>query len=228
MAVDAKKRQKKLQRKAQKRKQRISSKSQGQGKGLRPEKYLEYPILECLVGDSIHRIGMGSVLLARETPYAEVAVSAFVVDIYCLGVKEAFFTVMKKSDYMTKLKPLLTKTEETQGLRDSDPAYARKLLKEAQAYAETLGFEPAEDYWRAEKLFGEADVSLCQTEFEFGRDGKPCYIQGPNDDMKTVRYVLQRLQERFGEDGFDYVIEIDGEQQASRPELLEEPPSPNT
>ncbi|HHJ38652.1 MAG: hypothetical protein AXA67_04230 [Methylothermaceae bacteria B42] len=223
MAVDAKKRQKKLQRKAQKRKQKVTSRNKGQVKGLRPEKYLEYPIMECLMGDSLQKVGMGSVLLARETPYAEVAVSAFVVDIYCLGVKEAFFTVMKKADYISKLKPLLTKTDEDQAIREVDPCCARKLLQGAQAYAESLGFEPADDYWRAEKLFGDADAASCETEFEYGREGKPCYIQGPNDDMKTVRYVLQRLQERFGEDGFDYVIEIDGEQQASRPELLDEP-----
>jgi len=221
MAVDARKRQKKLQRKAQKRKRRLTVKKAGQASGLRPEKYLTYPVLECLVGDSIDKVGMGSVLLARETPYAEVAVSAFVVDVYCLGVKEAFFTVMRKADYLGKLKPMLTKTHAEAGVRPLEPCCARKLLQGAVAYAESLGFEPAEDYWRAEKLFGDADPTACETEYTYGHEGRPCYVQGPNDDLKTVRYVIERLTERLGEGNFDYVIEIDGEQQASRPELLE-------
>lgn len=221
MAVDAKKRQRQLQRKLQKRKQKVTARSKGQAKGLRPEKYLEYPVLDCLLGESIHKVGMGSVLLARETPYAEVAVSAFVVDVYCLGVREAFFTVMRKADYLGKLKPMLVKTHGDQGIQPVEPSCARKLLQGAVAYAEDLGFDPAADYWRAEKLFGAADPCRCETDYAYGREGKPCYVQGPHDDMKTVRYVLDRLNERLGEGNFDYVVEIDGEQQASRPELLE-------
>ncbi len=223
MAVDAKRRQKQLQRKLQKRKQKVAARSNGQAKGLRPEKYVKYPVLDCLLGDSIHKVGMGSVLLARETPYAEVAVSAFVVDVYCLGVREAFFTVMRKADYLGKLKPMLTKTHEGQGIQPVDPACARKLLQGAVAYAKDLGFDPAEDYWRAEKLFGAADPSRCEIDYAYGLESKPCYVQGPHDDMKTVRYVLDRLNERLGEGNFDYVVEIDGEQQASRPELLKAP-----
>ncbi len=221
MAVDPKKRQKKLQRKAQKRKQKVGTKSKEQGKGLQPGKYVEHPILECLLGESLDEVGMGSVLIARETPYAEVAVSAFVVDVWCLGVKEAFFTVMRKADYFSKLKPMLTKTHEEHGIREVEPACARKLLQQAIDYAEALGFEPAEDYLRAEKLFGDADPFQCDTGFAFGREGKPCYVQGPNDGIKVVRYVLSRLSETVGEGNFDYLVEIDGERQASRPELEE-------
>ncbi|GAB6067868.1 hypothetical protein JCM13664_11870 [Methylothermus subterraneus] len=221
MAIDPSRRQKQLQRKLQKRKQKVAAKTQA--RGLRPEKYLKYPVLDCLLGESVHRVGIGSLLLARETPYAEVAVSAFVVDVYCLGVKEAFFTVMRKADYLGKFKPMLAKTHEEQGIRPVEPACARKLLHGAVAYAKELGFEPAEDYWRAEKLFGAADPSQCATDYTYGREGRPCYIQGPHDDMKTVRYVLDKLKERVGEGNFDYLIEIDGEPQASRPELLEAP-----
>ncbi|HEB77513.1 MAG TPA: hypothetical protein ENI90_03165 [Methylothermaceae bacterium] len=221
MAVDAKKRQRKLQRKAQKRKQKLTGRKSGQNRGLRPEKYLEYPVFECLVGDSVEKVGLGSVLLARETPYAEVAVSAFVVDVYCLGVKEAFFTVMRKTDYLGKLKPMLTKTHAESGVSPVEPCCARKLLQGAVAYAKTLGFEPAEDYWRAERLFGDADPGRCDREYSYGYQDRPYYIQGPNDDLKTVRYVLERLSETVGEGNFDYLVEIDGQQQASRPELLE-------
>ncbi|MFN3919940.1 MAG: hypothetical protein ACK4JF_06580 [Methylohalobius sp.] len=223
MVVDARKRQKQLQRKLQKRKQKIAERGKGQTRGLRVEKYLEYPVLDCLLSQSIYKVGIGSVLLTRETPYAEVAVSAFVVDVYCLGVKEAFFTVMRKADYTGKFKPMLAKTHEDQGLSPVDPSCARKLLHGAVAYAKSLGFDPAEDYWRAEKLFGAADPSCCEIDYVYGREGRPCYIQGPHDDMKTVRYVLNKLTERLGEGNFDYVVEIDGEQQASRPELLEAP-----
>jgi len=219
MAVDPKKRQKKLQRKAHKRKQKVGNKQKAQGKGLQPQKYVEYPVLECLMGESIDEVGMGSVLIARETPYAEVAVSAFVVDVWCLGVKEAFFTVMRKADYLSKLKPMLTKTHEEHGIRVVEPACARKLLQGAVAYGEELGFEPAEDYWRAEKLFGDAHASQCGTPFAYGREGRPCYVQGPNDDIKVVRYVLERLNENVGEGNFDYLVEVDGQRQASRPEL---------
>jgi hypothetical protein len=219
MAVDAKRRQKQLQRKLQKRKQKTQN--QPKARGLRPEKYCEYPVLDCLMAESIQKVGMGSVLLARETPHAIIAVSAFVVDAYCLGVREAFFTVMRKADYLGKFKSMMAKTHEDQGLKPVAPECARKLLQGAVAYAEALGFEPAEDYWRAEKLFGAADPKSCTIDYLYGREGRPCYLQGPNDDLKTVRYVLDKLKQRLGEGNFDYLVEIDGEQQASRPELLE-------
>ena len=219
MAMDARKRQKKLQRKAQKRKQKVTTKKKVQSKGLQPAKYIEHPVFECLMAESIEEVGMGSVLIARETPYAEVAVSAFVVDSWCLGVKEAFFTVMRKTDYRSKLKPMLAKTHEEHGIRAVEPACARKFLQQAVAYAEALGFEPAEDYWRAEKLFGDTNAAQCETTFNFGREGRPFYVQGPNDDLKVVRHVIERLTEKVGEGNFDYLIEIDGERQASREEL---------
>lgn len=218
MAVNAKNRQKKLERKAHKRKQIVAKKSKHKGAGIQIEKYLDYPVYDCCVSDEIFEVGMGNVLLSREIPFGEVAVSAFVVDVYCLGVKEAFFTVLSKQDYQTKLKPMLAQAPEGQSVSSVEPAYARKLVEGAVEYAESLGFPPATEYKKAAKLFGAIDASACSADFVFGKDGKPFYIAGPNDNLSTSKRIIGQLQERCGEGHFDYLIEVEGVELSSSSE----------
>lgn len=187
---------------------------------ISPDRYVGCRILDSLVTDSIFDSGSGNVILARATPHGEVAVSAFVVDVFCLGVKEAFFAVMQRPDYGMRFKPMLLKAFAA-AWREMNPECLRKLVEGAVTYAQTLGFEPAEEYSIAARLFGDVDLSQCEKTFTFGRKGRPCYVQGPSDDEEMVYRVLKQLQEKCGEGGFDYYVMLDGEPKASSPELLE-------
>src|SRR6185369_15415262 len=101
MAGDARKRQKKQERRTAKRKKKKHQLVRQQSGGL-PERLsaaTRYPILHCWITTSIEDEGIGHVVLSRELPGSQVAVASFLVDRYCLGVKDAFAHILPRSVY---------------------------------------------------------------------------------------------------------------------------------
>lgn len=49
----------------------------------------------------------------------------------------------------------------------------------------------------------------CPNEFIYGKDGKPLYIAGPNDNEERIDRVLQVLTAKLGEGGFHYIVPED-------------------
>ncbi len=205
MATDPRKRQKKLERRNAKRKEHKHHLIRAQSGGL-VEKLTaaaNCPPLHCWVPDVLWREGLGSVLLSRLLPNGSVAVAVFLVDRYCLGVKNAMSAVISRSEYDSKF---------VRGLRIQYPArdvplaYARKLVEDAVEYAEVLGFHPHADYHDAIVLFGDVDPGECAEEFEFGKAGRPYFFAGPHDTPERCRQILATLTKHCGIGGFDYTI----------------------
>ena len=74
--------------------------------------YSNQPIYECLVPDGLFEIGLGNVIVSRKAPKGNIAVSAFVVDVFCLGVKNAFFRILSEFDYDTLKTSLMASHED--------------------------------------------------------------------------------------------------------------------
>ncbi len=99
------------------------------------------------------------------------------MDIFCLGVKNAYIKLMSEEEYHFRLENI----REQEYLKAIHPSCARKLVEGTVEYAKELGFSPHKDYRSARKIFGEIEKDICPRSFEFGKDGKPFYIAGPND-----------------------------------------------
>jgi hypothetical protein len=161
------------------------------------------PIKACVIAEQIFSDGIGWLVLARRLPSGSVAASFFLVDVWCLGIKEAFFSVLPEWKFDEQLKA----SSEERPIVDIDPSTARKLLHDAAVYANTLGLSPSEGFAEAESLFG--DVPMTTEKFEFGKDGKPFYVSGPNDSPTRIRRVIDTLVRRVGEDRFDFLVALD-------------------
>ena len=147
-----------------------------------------------------HRLGVVGTTL----PSGLVGVSFFLVDIWCLGVKDAFFAINTPQTFADRM----AASNEDQPLVDIDPSVARKLLHDAVAYAGSFGLAPSEGFAEAEAIFG--DIPLATETFPFGKDGKPFYVSGPKTYLATrIRRILDALVKRVGEGGFDYVVHVD-------------------
>jgi len=207
MATKDQRRQKKLERKKSKRKavhKELSRLKQG---GLASEfaRIANAPILDCLVADSIweDRIGIGTVLLSRELRDGQVAFANFLVDAYCLGVKDIHVEIRSKPSYRDDIRSqLLTRGS----FQEVSPSHLRKLVESAIEYAQDLGFPPHKDYRIGKELFGNIDGSTCDTEFVFGRDGKPCYVSGPYESLDHSQQIVSMLTDRCGPDNFNVMI----------------------
>jgi len=148
--------------------------------------------------------GIGSIVITRKTEQHKILMGVFLVDVFCLGVKDAFVKLFSESEYQAYLQQLRGHEK----LRSISPACARKLVEEAEAYARDLGFEPHRDYHKTKKIFGDIDSEECSSSYKFGCDGKPLYFAGPYDDRKFRERVMKTLTDKLGPDGFDYVMPL--------------------
>jgi hypothetical protein len=209
MPTDPRKRQKKQERRAAKRKEKrhLQVREQNQGLADRLTAAAKFPVLHSWISDTVETEGIGSVVLSRELPDGRVAVATFLVDRFCLGVKDAFAMVLGRATYNEKY----TRGMRSQmPMRDVPPADVRKLVEDAVAYARSVGIAPHADYARAALIFGPIDASQSTARFEFGQNGKPHFIAGPHDSPERCRQIIAILSNTCGPDRFNFTIPLAG------------------
>jgi hypothetical protein len=205
MATNPRKRQQKLERRAAKRKEKkhIVAREQQAGLGERLTVATKYPVLHAWVTDDLWEQGIGWVLLSRALPNGSIAVAVFLVDRYCLGVKNAMGAVVSRLEYDNRFVQQFRSQSTSQTVT---PAKARKIVESAVEYARKLGFAPHADYQKAKLLFGTIDASECTEEIELGKDGKPLFINGPNESRARCAEIVATLARNCGEGNFHYLI----------------------
>ena len=156
------------------------------------------------VGDTVFTEGIGNVIIARVLPDGRIVAGVFLVDAYCLGVKNAFMMVEPRVEFDAIIETQFDVT----GLKPVKPACARKLVDDAIVYARDLGFEPHRDFRDASAVLGDIDPTECDQTFTFGKDGKPFYVSGPNDSDVMIRRVTTQLRNRCGLDGAHFMVHL--------------------
>jgi hypothetical protein len=208
MAIDPRKRQKKLERRKAKQKAERRELARRQSRGL-PARLREAstaPILHCSISDEIWHEGIGQVLVSRQLKNGAVAFAVFLVDIYCLGVKDVFTDIVPRASYDLKI---YNKIVRQSALKSAPPERACKLVEGAVRYASALGLPPHPDYATAELIFGDVAAEACAEEFAYGKDGKPFFFAGPNDDSYKCQQILRTLEKHCGPGGYTYVIPVE-------------------
>jgi len=207
MTVDPKKRQKTLAKKKAKRKVAVAAKGFAHFKQTASGiiRAIQAPIHECYLGKTIFENGMGTVVISRKVSNNEIGLGVFLIDAYCLGVKNCFFTLLNNRDYSMQIDTI----NKNEGLETIHPSCARKLIEQGVEYAKDLGFKPNKDYSLAKKIFGDIDPEVCPRKFEFGKDGKPFYISGPQESSGQIKKIIKQLMTKCGEGNFDVMIRQD-------------------
>jgi hypothetical protein len=170
------------------------------GKPARPLRVAHVPIQHCFLTESVFETGMGTLVVARGATPHHVALGSFLIDVFCLGIKDVMFESVESEvfemymDAMDALSPVVS----------VDPSYARKLLRDLAAWSQSIGFGPHRDFVVVERMFGEVSADASNAVFRFGRDGKPVYIPGPSDTAPLIRRRIEQLQKYLGDDGFGF------------------------
>ncbi len=206
MVTDEKRRQKKLARKAAKHKKNLAAKT---GVFLGKERLILFaadkPLHECLIPRILYEQGIGNVVISRKMPNGDIAAAFFLVDIYCLGVKNCFFTILPPGVYARRIADLAQK----EGLEPAMPACLVKLIQGSVAYAEGLGLHAHRDYFPVKNFFSAIDPAPCPREFEFGKNGKPFYISGPHETQADWERIIATLTRKLGPEGFHFMVGMD-------------------
>jgi hypothetical protein len=156
--------------------------------------------------------GVTDVIVTRTDDAGWLQAGVFLVDLHCLGVKDAFVTEMPAIDWPHELDKMIP-AEDRIALH---PACARKLIEGAVAYAEGMGFAPHRDFKKARRAFGSVNARDCPETFTYGKDGKPLFIAGPNDDNERVDRIMRTLAAKLGPDGFHYILPVDPDEDGMR------------
>ncbi len=205
MPVDPRRRQKRIAQKAAWRKAQVAKKQRTErsrsGASFRAKMAALHPVHECYVHAGIFKSGIGHVLVSRRIG-SQVAVGFFLLDVYCLGVKDAAFGLKSMAQY----EALIERMRTTEDLTEIEPACARKLIVGAVAYARGLGFKPHKDYYGAALILGTIDPDECPKTFEYGKDGEPLYVSGPFDSQARINLICKTLERTCGSDGFHYIV----------------------
>jgi hypothetical protein len=172
---------------------------------------------EALRSANLFDSGCGYLVVSRFKADGRVETGFFLLDVFCLGVKDAGFHHF--NSIADCQETLLDRLFPGRNAVRMTPAAARKLTEGAVSYARGLGFSPGADYKKASRVFGGIITADCDEQFTFGKNGKPLYIQGPSDSEARVWRILAALEARCGEGGYHYIVAgdefepLDGEEE---------------
>jgi hypothetical protein len=154
-----------------------------------------WPIVDALVPETLWARGIGQLILTRRLPDGRLALGNFLVDVFCLGVKDAYWNIISEWDF-DKLKHRL---EEMGPLYPATPEQFAKLVFGAVDYAQAIGIPPHADFRHARLLLAGIDPSKCTDTFTFGKDGKPFYMNGPHDSPEKINVIMHKIRLAGGE-----------------------------
>jgi hypothetical protein len=172
--------------------------SPGWDQGLSVARHIDWPGQG---GAYPETAGKVAVLVAQRQRPGKVSACGYLVDTYCLGVKNAL------GPYRCNDWELAGFVEEFFGAFEGDPVpapldLARHLVLGGVEYARSLGFEPHPDFREAAGHLGPWDGP---SDITFGQQGKPFYMAGPWDDSDMI---LRTLQRTAGEDNFHFLVGV--------------------
>ncbi len=160
------------------------------------------PIHECLVSAELFERGIGYVVFSRRVTPGRIWMAMFLIDVFCLGVKDALHRTVGPNRYEADVGAFADRDP----MVPVEPEYARKLVEGAVTYAGAFGLEPHADYAAAREVFGDVDAAQCTEFIHYGREGRPFYANGPFESPQRVKQVLAKLEERCGPGNFDFAI----------------------
>lgn len=176
--------------------------SPGWSEGLRVHGHPEWPgqTRRCRTGEVT---GLVAVLVARPGRRCDkVSVCGYLVDTYCLGVKDTFGPTSMSTSGLETFRSRFFRPYGSSGLA-APVELAQQLVFGAVEYARRLGLEPYRDF---ASVAGHLGAPPQAHTIEFGNEGQPYYVQGPHDDAGRI---LAALESCVGAGNFHFLVRAD-------------------
>ena len=188
--------------------QKKKKKSAPQQGPISPEKYIrlharELPIYKCYMPQEGSAQGMSEIVVSRKRPNGKILFGVYLIDTYCLGVKD----VMYHYDYdVEEFEKLVEKVfSRFEGYVECPYSDAHNFIYSAIEFAADAGLNPAQDFDKVGEYILEEDTDdIPLKHYPMGHDGKYLLIEGPTH---AERKYVKMLRERLG-DNFDYIANI--------------------
>ena len=177
-----------------------------------PENYIRtrarnLEIFECLINPDWKTLGIANVVIARKHTNGNITAAIYLVDIFCLGVKDTMYLFnVSEHEYREKLQP----NEDVNPFSKIEYILAHNIIYAAIEFAGDYGFVPHKDFNSVTKYLLEEDTDDIELiDIECGQDGKPSYFQGEDDNKATVTRIIKQLERTAGKGNFNFTVDYD-------------------
>src|SRR5438874_12290909 len=167
-----------------------------------------FPLLECLISSNWQESnpGLVEVLVARQQPDGDICFGVYLIDTYCLGLKNTFANAgFSRSRYINELQNRIFRAGKPV---ECSIELAHQMIYQAIEYAEQFGFEPQKDFTLSQYLLAPRGELEEPYNLTFGKDGKPLFIAGPHDN---VARIMRQLEKTAGPGNYHYLMPIGGD-----------------
>jgi len=145
--------------------------------------------------------GVAVVMVATPVGHDRLQMCTFLVDTWCLGVKNAMGPMRVRTRELSELRRRCYAPWRSHGIA-IPLELGQHLVLGAVEFAQQLGIEPHPDFRAARPILGSWEGPSAIT---FGMNGKPHYINGPYDNPQRVLATLERT---IGREGFHYTVSL--------------------
>lgn len=173
---------------------------------LSPEEYIRQKartlkIKGCYMSDEDESTGLVFVVVAREHTGGNITFGAYLVDKFCLGVKETCY-YMRVDPY--EFEGYLNGAGR-KGLKEVGYDEAHNLIYGAVEFAWEAGIEPHKDFALTQYILEEDNDDVPLIEYDYGKDGKHSLVA---KSMLEASKYLPLLRKNLG-DNFEWTINED-------------------
>jgi hypothetical protein len=163
------------------------------------------PIHGCWISPNWQEVGVCTILIERRHTTGNITFGTYLVDTFCLGLKNTM-AAFSKPEY--EVEGYLNDIFQAHGGKvPIDYVLAHNIIYGAIAYAEDLGFKPEKDWAVSQFILEEDTEDIELIDIEFGKNGRPCFVNGPYDNVAKISATLEKS---VGKGNFDVTMMIGG------------------
>ena len=211
MPQDPRRHQKALMKKRSKHKAALQRKSHQQASmPSSPQAIIRrartFPVLECWISANWQKDdpGLVQVLLARQQPDGDICFGVYLVDKYCLGLKNTFANAgFSLTRYQNEVRNKIFRKTEPQ---ECPVELAHQMIYASIEYAARFGFQPEKDFALSQYLLAPPGELEEPYQLTFGKNGRPFFVAGPHDDAARI---IKQLDKTAGPGNYDYFMPLD-------------------
>ncbi len=165
-----------------------------------------FPLFECWISANWQKddLGLVEILLARQQPDGDICFGVYLIDKFCLGLKNTFANAgFSRTRYQNEVRGRI--------FRQTDPVVcpielAHQMIYASIEYAAQFGFTPEKDFALSQYLLAPRGELEEPYHLTFGKNGKPFFVSGPHDN---AAHILKQLEKTAGPGNYDYLVALD-------------------
>lgn len=159
-------------------------------------KMRQLPISECWMEAGWEERGLCCIVVTRKHPNGKIAMGIFLVDNFCLGLKEShYYFSIPDEDYHYRIGDVNMK-------RVTYPE-VHNFIYGAIAFAEEVGIKPDKSFEMSQYILEEDTEDIPLIEYPFGKNGK-YYLYA--DNRMELNTHLKHLQDLLGDEFGGYEV----------------------